>query len=143
LIQGIDYFKAMNLLRQRCFQGVGADTQNHADVDGLPDEWKRLEQVRHELEGWKEELRVNAHKRLEREVGDSLPPLTSGQVVEQKLFYIYVDRPVVKERITNKLQRTFYEREYVKMVSHRNLLNLKVCLTCTPAVLKVQVMSMT
>lgn len=85
------------------------------DVEALPAEWELLKQVRHELEGWKAELKANAHKRLEMGAGDKQPPLTVGQVVEQRLFYIYVDRPVAKERITTRLQRTFYEREYVRV----------------------------
>jgi hypothetical protein len=39
-----------------------------------------------------------------------------GQVLEQKIFHILVDRPLVKERITTRLQRTFYEREFLKVV---------------------------
>lgn len=101
---------------------LSADTtvtrQNFPGVDLLPAEWEKLKQVRHELEGWKKELRVNAHERQDRAAGENSnsPPLTVNQVVEQKIFHIYVDRPVVKERITTKLQRTFYEREYVKVV---------------------------
>jgi len=87
------------------------------DMDELPGEWELLKHVRDELEGSKRELKANAHKRLELGAAGKLPPLTAGQVVEQKIFHILIDRPIVKERITTRLQRTFYEREYVRVVS--------------------------
>jgi len=94
------------------------------DMDELPGEWELLKHVRDELEGSKRELKANAHKRLELGAAGKLPPLTAGQVVEQKIFHILIDRPIVKERITTRLQRTFYEREYVRVTKLVNEVQL-------------------
>ena len=87
------------------------------DVNELTDEWELLEPVRSELEAWKAALRIGARNRLAKEAAGEEAPLTPGQVVGQKIFHIYVDRPLEKERITRKLHRHFYEREYVRVVS--------------------------
>ncbi len=81
------------------------------------------------MEGWNAELRANAIKRLEMGPEGKLPPLTAGPVVEQQIFHLFVDRQVVKERITTKLQRTFYEREYVRVVSGYS----DICCACGPS----------
>jgi hypothetical protein len=103
---------------------IGNGSDSLRGVQELPAEWERLKQVRPELEGWKAELRANAIKRLEMGPEGKLPPLTPGQVVEQQIFHIFVDRPIVKERITTKLQRTFYEREYVRVTKLVNEVKL-------------------
>ena len=87
------------------------------DVSELPVEWELLKPIRGELEAWKAAHRDNVHKRMEAEAAGTVPPTTPGQIVGQKIFHIYVNRPQEKERITMKLHRHFYEREYVRVVS--------------------------
>ena len=87
------------------------------DVNELKDEWELLEPVRGELETWKAALRMDARNRLAKEAAGEYAPLRPGQIVGQKIFHIYVDRPQERERITTKLHRHFYEREYVRVVS--------------------------